>query len=269
MLSFTSRRRWGCGSSLRVHTITTNLAGTEVVLQAAAKKRRKVLLASTSEVYGKRTAVPFREDDDLVLGPPSKHRWSYACSKAADEFLALAYWGEHQLPVVIVRLFNTVGPGQSGLYGMVVPRFVEQALTGAPITVYGDGQQSRCFAYVGDVVRLLTSLAECPEAVGEIFNVGNDEEITILALARRIKELTRSPSEIVLVPYEVAYARSLEDMPRRVPDVGKLLRLLSDRPRTKLEDILAAVIAHARQRPLAPSAPPAHASQPSANIRGG
>jgi UDP-glucose 4-epimerase len=231
-----------------VRTITTNISGTEVVLQMAAKKRRTVVLTSTSEVYGKRTDAPFRENDDLHLGPPNKRRWSYACSKAIDEFLAMAYWEEYRVPVVIARLFNTVGPRQTGRYGMVIPRFVQQALGGVPITVYGDGRQSRCFGYVGDAVRMLVGLAETPAAVGEIVNVGNDEEITINDLARQIKTQTQSASEIVLVPYDVAYARGFEDMQRRVPDLTKLQRLLGDRPRTSLEDILAAVIGAARAR---------------------
>jgi UDP-glucose 4-epimerase len=234
-----------------VRTITTNIAGTEMVLQMAAKKRRTVLLASTSEVYGKRTDVPFREDDDLLMGPPSKRRWSYACSKAADEFLAMAYWDEHKVPVVIARLFNTVGPRQTGRYGMVIPRFVEQALAGTPITVYGDGEQSRCFAYVGDVVRMLAGLATLPAAVGEIVNVGNDEAITMMALAHQVRTQSESASEIVRVSYDVAYAHGFEDMRRRVPDLSKLTRLLSDRPRTGLSQILALVIAHARTRQAA------------------
>jgi len=231
-----------------VRTITTNITGTEVVLQMAAKKRRTVVLTSTSEVYGKRTAMPFREDDDLLMGPPNKRRWSYACSKAIDEFLAMAYWEEYQVPVIIARLFNTVGPRQTGRYGMVIPRFVEQALGGAPITVYGDGQQSRCFGYVGDVVSMLARLAETPAAVGEIINIGGDEEITMSDLARRIKVQTASTSEIVWIPYDVAYARGFEDMQRRVPDLSKLERLVGDRPRTSLEQILTAVVGDARAR---------------------
>ncbi len=234
-----------------VRTIVTNIAGTEIVLQMAAKKQRKVLITSTSEVYGKRTAVPFREDDDLLLGPPNKRRWSYACSKAADEFLALAYWEEHKVPVVITRLFNTVGPRQTGRYGMVIPRFVDQALAGAPITVYGNGQQSRCFAYVGDVVRLLAGLADTPGAVGEIINIGSNEEITMLQLAQRVRERARSQSEIVMVPYDTAYGPGFEDMQRRVPDIAKLARLLGDRPTTALDAILDAVIAH-KGGPVAP-----------------
>jgi len=225
-----------------VRTITTNIGGTEVVLQMAAKKKRPVVITSTSEVYGKRDAVPFREDDDLLMGPPSKRRWSYACSKAIDEFLAMAYWEEYQVPVSIVRLFNTVGPRQTGRYGMVIPRFVQQALAGEPITVYGDGTQSRCFGYVGDVVRILAKLADSGAAVGEIVNIGNDEEVSMTGLAERVKAQTGSASEIVYVPYDVAYARGFEDMQRRVPSLEKLERLAGDRPRTGLKDILAAVI---------------------------
>ena len=237
-----------------VRTITTNISGTEVVLQMAAKKQRKVLLTSTSEVYGKRNGVPFREDDDLIMGPPNKRRWSYACSKAIDEFLALAYWDEFQVPVIVARLFNTVGPRQTGRYGMVVPRFVEQALSGIPITVYGDGRQSRCFGYVGDVVRALVGLAETSAAVGEIVNVGNDEEVTMNELAQRVRQQAGSTSEITLVPYDVAYAHGFEDMQRRVPDLTTLDRLIGDRPRTNLEQILDVVIRHARNRARATTA---------------
>lgn len=229
-----------------VRTMMTNISGTEVVLQMAAKKQRKVLITSTSEVYGKRTDVPFHEDDDLLLGPPNKRRWSYACSKAADEFLASAYWEEHRVPVVITRLFNTVGPRQTGRYGMVIPRFVEQALTGAPITVYGDGQQARCFAYVGDVARILVGLADLPAAVGEVVNVGSTEEITIAQLAQRVKAQTASASEIMFVPYDSVYGAGFEDMQRRVPDTGKLKRLLADAPATSLRHTLDIVIAHVR-----------------------
>ncbi|MBI4516692.1 MAG: GDP-mannose 4,6-dehydratase [Deltaproteobacteria bacterium] len=227
-----------------VRTITTNVAGTEVVLQMAAKKHRKVLLTSTSEVYGKRTDVPFREDDDLLMGPPTKRRWSYACSKAIDEFLALAYWEEHKVPVIVARLFNTVGPRQTGRYGMVIPRFVEAAIAGRPIKVYGDGQQQRCFAYVEDVVRMLVGLAEHPDAVGQVINIGNDEETTIAALAHQVRAQARSSSDIVYVPYEVAYGLGFEDMQRRLPDLGKLDALLCDRPRTSLREILISVIDH-------------------------
>src|SRR2546428_2322572 len=205
-----------------VRTIETNVHGTEVVLKHANKKKKLVFIFSTSEVYGKSSVVPFSEDDDLVMGPTSKHRWAYACSKAIDEFLALAYWKEKKLPVVIVRLFNTVGPRQTGRYGMVIPNFVRQALTGAPITVHGDGTQRRAFGYVGDVVSGLIKLCEEPRAVGEVFNIGNSEEISILDLAKRVKMLTNSTSDIVLIPYDQAYEAGFEDMPRRVPDLKKI-----------------------------------------------
>jgi UDP-glucose 4-epimerase len=226
-----------------VHTIETNVHGTEMVLKLANKKKKKVLVASTSEVYGKGNAVPFREDSDIVLGPTSKGRWSYACSKAIDEFLALAYHKEKRLPVVVVRLFNTVGPRQTGRYGMVIPNFVRQALMGHPITVHGDGTQSRCFTYVSDVVEALIRLALEPNAVGEVVNVGNGaEEVTMLELARRVKERTRSTSEIVLVPYDQAYEQGFEDMPRRVPDISKARRLVGYEPRVHLDEILERVI---------------------------
>ena len=205
-----------------VRTIETNVHGTEVVLAKANKKKKKVLIASTSEVYGLSDQVPFREDGNLVLGPTTKGRWSYACSKAIDEFLALAYWREQKLPTIIVRLFNTVGPRQTGQYGMVVPTFVKQALTGRPITIYGDGCQTRCFTHVGDVVRALVALMDHPGAVGEVFNIGSGEEVAIRALAERVKVLTHSGSEIVSIPYELAYGEGFEDMPRRVPDLAKI-----------------------------------------------
>lgn len=226
-----------------VNTIETNVHGTEAVLKVANKKKKKVVVASTSEVYGKGNSVPFREDADLVLGPTVKGRWSYACSKAIDEFLALAYHKEKHLPVVIARLFNTVGPRQTGRYGMVIPNFVKQALLGHPLTVYGDGTQTRCFTYVTDVVGALVQLSEREEAVGEVFNVGNDrEEVSILDLARRVKERSRSPSEIQLVPYDQAYEEGFEDMPRRVPDLTKLRRLTGYEPSVRLEQILDRVI---------------------------
>ena len=228
-------------------TIETNVGGTEVVLKLAAKKRRKVVVASTSEVYGKSTDVPFREDADLVLGPTSKHRWAYACSKMLDEFLALAYHAEKHVPVVIVRFFNTIGPRQTGRYGMVVPRFVAQALAGEPITVYGDGTQSRSFTYVGDVVRALLALVEHPGAVGEVFNVGNGEEITIRALAERIRTLTSSASPIVTIPYDEAYQAGFEDMPRRVPDIAKIRSLVGYAPRVGLHDMLCEIIGEAER----------------------
>src|SRR5579864_8331827 len=205
-----------------VRTMETNIRPTESLLELATKKRKTVLIASTSEVYGKSQKFPFSEEDDLVIGSPDKGRWSYACSKAIDEFLALAYWRERRLPTIIVRLFNTVGPRQTGQYGMVVPTFVKQAITGRPITVHGDGSQSRCFADVSDVVRALVGLMDHPAAVGEVFNIGSGEEVTIRALAERVKELTRSDSEIVSIPYELSYGEGFEDMPRRVPDIGKI-----------------------------------------------
>jgi UDP-glucose 4-epimerase len=230
-----------------VHTIETNVHGTEVVLKHANKKKKLVVIASTSEVYGKSSAVPFREDADLVLGPTAKHRWAYACSKAIDEFLALAYWKEKKLPVVIVRLFNTVGPRQTGRYGMVIPGFVQQALAGEPMTVFGDGSQSRSFTHVGDVVGALVSLMQEPRAVGDVFNIGNRTEITILELAERIKAITGSTSSIVTVPYDEAYEQGFEDMPRRVPDLTKLNQLIGYEPRVQLDDILRSVIDHMRR----------------------
>jgi UDP-glucose 4-epimerase len=228
-----------------VNTIETNVHGTEMVLKMANKKKKKVLIASTSEVYGKSNQVPFHEDADLVMGPTSKGRWSYACSKAIDEFLALAYWKEKHLPVVVVRLFNTVGPRQTGRYGMVIPNFVKQALLGHPITVFGDGTQSRCFTYVGDVVGQLIALAENPKAVGEVFNVGNDrEEVSVKDLAKRVKQRTQSKSEIELVPYDKAYEEGFEDMPRRVPDLRKLRALTGYEPKVQLDEILDRVIAY-------------------------
>jgi UDP-glucose 4-epimerase len=227
-----------------VHTIETNVHGTETVLKLANKKKKRVLLASTSEVYGKSVEFPFREDSDLVMGPPTKGRWSYACSKAIDEFLALAYYKEKKLPVTVVRLFNTVGPRQTGRYGMVVPNFARQALAGAPITVHGDGSQRRCFTDVSDVVRALLGLIDHPGAVGEVFNVGSQQEIAILELAKKVKEKTKSASEIVFVPYEKAYEEGFEDMPRRIPDTSKIEKLLGFRPRVSLDRILERVIEH-------------------------
>ena len=229
-----------------VHTIETNVHGTEVVLKYASKKKKLVVIFSTSEVYGKSAAVPFREDADLVMGPTSKHRWAYACSKAIDEFLALAYWKERGLPVIIARLFNTVGPRQTGRYGMVIPNFVRQALAGQPITVYGDGQQRRAFGYVGDVVQGLVQLVGEPHAVGEVFNLGNAEDCSILDLAHRVKVLTGSASEIVLVPYDKAYEAGFEDMPRRVPDLAKIRQLTGYEPTVQLEEMLSRVIAEQR-----------------------
>lgn len=225
-----------------VHTIETNVHGTEVVLALANKKKRKVLIASTSEVYGLSDQVPFREDGNLVMGATVKGRWSYACSKALDEFLALAYWREKKLPTIVVRLFNTVGPRQTGQYGMVIPTFVKQALSGRPITIYGDGKQTRCFGYVGNVVGALIKLMEHPEAVGQVFNIGSHEEVSILELAERIKELTGSKSEIVFIPYDEAYEEGFEDMPRRVPDISKIAALVGFKPEMSLDGILKTVI---------------------------
>jgi UDP-glucose 4-epimerase len=225
-----------------VRTIETNVHGTEVVLKHANKKKKLVLIASTSEVYGKSTVVPFREDADLVLGPTSKHRWAYACSKMIDEFLALAYWKERKLPVIIVRLFNTVGPRQTGQYGMVVPNLVRQALSGAPITVFGDGTQSRSFTYVGDVVRAMVALIDEPRAIGQVFNIGNGQEISIGDLALRIKRMTNSASPIVKIPYEQAYEAGFEDMPRRVPDISKIRALIGYEPTVELDEILEKVV---------------------------
>jgi UDP-glucose 4-epimerase len=225
-----------------VRTIETNVYGTEVVLAQAARWRKKVLLASTSEVYGLSTQVPFREDGPLVLGATTKGRWSYACSKAIDEFLALAYWREKKLPVVIARLFNTVGPRQTGRYGMVIPNFVGQALAGRPITVYGDGNQSRCFAFVGDVVEGLVKLMEHPAAVGEVFNIGSTDEVTIKHLAERVRRLTGSTSPIQFIPYDQAYEPGFEDMPRRVPDTSKARALVGFEATQNLDAILRSVI---------------------------
>jgi len=232
-----------------VRTIETNVRGTEVVLALANKKQKRVLVASTSEVYGLSADVPFKEDGNLVMGATTKGRWSYACSKAIDEFLALAYWREKKLPTTIVRLFNTVGPRQTGRYGMVIPTFVKQALAGRPITVYGDGKQTRCFGYVGDVVGALIKLMDTTESVGQVFNIGSTEEISILKLAERVKELTQSSSEIVFVPYDDAYEEGFEDMPRRVPDTTKINQLVGFKPEMTLNGILETVISFHRGRP--------------------
>jgi UDP-glucose 4-epimerase len=227
-----------------VRTIETNVRGTEVVLAVANKKKKRVLVASTSEVYGLSADVPFREDGNLVLGATTKGRWSYACSKAIDEFLALAYWREKKLPTTVVRLFNTVGPRQTGQYGMVIPTFVKQALSGRPITVYGSGEQTRCFGYIGDVVKALVALLDRDETVGEVYNIGSSEEVSINTLAERIRTLTSSESEIVHIGYSEAYEEGFEDMPRRVPDTTKILSLVGFRPDTPLDEILKSVIAY-------------------------
>ena len=225
-----------------VHTIETNVHGTEVVLKHANKKKKLVVVASTSEVYGKSVDVPFREDSDLVMGPTTKHRWAYACSKAIDEFLALAYWKERKLPVIIVRFFNTVGPRQTGQYGMVIPNFVRQALAGEPITVFGDGTQCRSFTHVSDVVRALIGLVQEPKAIGEVINIGNIEEISIYSLAERVKALTGSASPIRLIPYDQAYESGFEDMPRRLPDLTKIHKMIGYEPTQNLDAILKDVI---------------------------
>jgi UDP-glucose 4-epimerase len=229
-----------------VHTIETNVHGTEVVLKHANKKKKLVFIASTSEVYGKSADVPFREEADLVLGATMKHRWAYACSKMIDEFLALAYWKEKKLPVVVVRFFNTVGPRQTGQYGMVLPTFVRQALLGHPITVFGDGTQSRSFTYVGDVVEALIALAQEPRAIGQVFNIGNTGEVTIADLAQRVKAMTGSDSPILTIPYDEAYEAGFEDMPRRVPDISKLRDLIGYQPKIALDEMIRRVIEHFR-----------------------
>jgi UDP-glucose 4-epimerase len=229
-----------------VHTIETNVHGTEVILRHAAKKKKLVFIASTSEVYGKSVHVPFREDADLVMGATTRHRWAYACSKALDEFLALAYWKEKKQPVIVMRFFNTVGPRQTGQYGMVVPTFVRQALQGEPITVFGDGTQQRSFTYVGDVVDALLKLMVKPSAIGEVYNVGNTEEVTIRDLAERIKAKTGSRSEIVTIPYDQAYEAGFEDMPRRVPDLSKIYKAIGYAPKVQLDEIIDRVVEEKR-----------------------
>ena len=225
-----------------VSTIETTVKGTELVLKWANKKKRKVLLTSTSEVYGKGVKIPFTETDDLLIGPSNMGRWSYACSKLLDEFMAMAHHKQYGLPVVIARLFNTVGPRQSGRYGMVIPRFVSQALAGKPLTIFGDGKQSRCFCHVSDAVAALVGLMECSEAVGQIYNVGAPNEVTINTLARRIIELTGSSSEIQYVPYSEAYSEGFEDMRRRVPNTSKISELIGWHPVNQLDHILEQVI---------------------------
>ncbi len=225
-----------------VRTIESIVGGTESVLKACARYRRPFLLTSTSEVYGKGSKVPFCENDDTVMGATSTRRWSYACAKALDEFLALAHWVESKLPVIVVRLFNTVGPRQTGQYGMVVPGFVKQALSGEEITVYGDGQQSRCFAHVQDVVDALVTLMHCPQARGQVINIGNNQEITILALAERIRELAGSKSPIVKIPYDQAYGEGFDDMRRRVPCLDKVKKLIGYQAKRDLDQIIMDVI---------------------------
>ena len=225
-----------------VRTIETNIHGTEIILKHANKKKKRVLIASTSEVYGKSTDIPFHENADLVMGATVMGRWSYACSKAIDEFLSLAYWKEKHLPVIVFRLFNTVGPRQTGRYGMVLPTFVKQALMGQPITVFGDGKQSRTFTYVGDVVQALVKLAQKDEAVGQVFNIGGKDEISIEGLAKKVKQFTASKSEIVYIPYNQAYEEGFEDMPRRVPDLTKINKLIGYKPKVTLDETIKKVI---------------------------
>ena len=242
-----------------ISTIENNVQATEVVFNAAAKKGKRVLFTSTSEVYGLSTDLPYREEGNIVMGAASKGRWSYACSKALDEFLALAYYHERQMPVTVVRLFNTVGPRQTGHYGMVVPTLVQQAMTGKPMTVYGDGSQSRCFGFVKDVVRALVALMERPEAAGQIYNIGASTEISILELAKRVKGITGSTSPIVLIPYADAYDAGYQDMPRRIPDTSKLKSLVGFAPTTDIDEIVDSVMRsflarqeRSAQRPLIP-----------------
>ncbi|MCA9111804.1 MAG: GDP-mannose 4,6-dehydratase, partial [Planctomycetaceae bacterium] len=230
-----------------VRTIETNIQGTEAVLKVAARHNTRILITSTSEVYGLSTKVPFKEDDNLVMGSSTIGRWSYACSKAIDEFLALAYYNEKQLPAIVVRLFNTVGPRQTSRYGMVIPTFIRQALTGEPITVHGDGRQTRCFSFVTDVVAALVALMDHPDSPGQVFNIGSNEEISIAELAEIIKVKTNSESDILVVPYSEAYRSGFEDMQRRVPDVSKLEKHVGFRPMSSLEQILDGVIASIRE----------------------
>ncbi len=231
-----------------VHTIETNVKGTELVLQAAQKKKKTVFVASTSEVYGKSSDVPFREDGDLVMGATSKARWSYAASKALDEFLGLAYFREKKLPVIISRFFNTIGPRQTGRYGMVVPNFVRQAIAGKPITVFGDGRQSRCFCHVADAVQAVLNLVASPAAVGEVFNIGSTDEITIEGLANLVKKRVDSNSSICYIPYDQAYEEGFEDMVRRVPSVQKIWKCIGWRASTPLDATIDSIATYYREK---------------------
>ena len=231
-----------------VRTIETNIGGTEIILDLAAKKKKKVVISSTSEVYGKGTQQPFNEESDLVMGATSKSRWCYAASKMVDEFLAKAYWKEKQLPVIIVRLFNTVGPRQMGRYGMVLPRFVEQALLGKPITVYGDGRQRRSFTWIKDTVRALIDLSQHPQAVGEVFNIGHGKDTSIADLAGVVKEIAGSKSEIIFVPYEEAYEEGFEDMERRLPDISKIRKFIGYEPTLNLRSIIEQTVEYYREK---------------------
>ncbi len=230
-----------------VETIETNIMGTEIIYKYANKHKKKVIIASTSEVYGKNNEIPFKETDDSVYGPTYKSRWSYACSKAIDEFLALAYYHEKKLPVVIIRLFNTIGPRQTGRYGMVVPNFVQQALLGHPITVFGDGKQTRCFANVRDIVWAIAELAEKPEAEGQVFNIGTQEVISIEDLALKVKKLCNSDSEISYIPYDDAYEAGFEDMNRRMPDITKVQGIIGFEPKSDLEQTIKEIIEYFKE----------------------
>ena len=233
-----------------LESMMTNIRGSEVVLEMAHRYRKRVLIASTSEVYGKNTNGPLREDTDRILGSPLKTRWSYSTSKAVDEILAYVYWKEKGVPTIIVRLFNTVGPRQSGAYGMVIPRFVSQALANQPLQVHGDGRQTRCFLHVSDVVSALVKLMEHPKAVGQVFNIGSQEEVSIRDLAQRVISLATSSSQILFIPYEAAYEEGYEDMPRRVPDISKLHALVGFRPTKQLDQIIRDVIRDVGERTL-------------------
>jgi UDP-glucose 4-epimerase len=246
-----------------VRTIETNVRATELVLELASKKRKKVLITSTSEVYGKSQSLPFSEQDDLLIGPPDKGRWSYACSKAIDEFLALAYWREKKLPTIIVRLFNTIGPRQTGHYGMVAPTFIRQALADQPLTVFGDGTQSRCFGWVGDIVDALIALAEHPDAIGKVFNIGHNQEVTIRELAERVISLTHSRSSIQIIPYDQAYEAGFEDMHRRIPSLERIQKLIGYKPTKTLDQILEAII---RSQSEKASRRPSLVPQPTARL---
>ncbi len=230
-----------------LESLTTNIRGSEIVLDMAHRYRRRVLITSTSEIYGKNTNGPLKEDEDRILGSPLKSRWAYSTSKAVDEILAYTYWKEKGIPTVIVRLFNTVGPRQTGAYGMVIPRFVQQALRGDPLTIYGNGKQSRCFLYVKDAVLAMARLMELPEAAGEAFNIGSQEEVSIEQLAKHVIDLTESRSQISYIPYDKAYEEGFEDMVRRVPDITKANRFVGFSPTMKLNDILENVIAYYRK----------------------
>ncbi len=237
-----------------VETIETIFQGTDTVLKFAARYRKRVLITSTSEVYGKSEAVPFREDGDRLEGPTTKHRWAYACAKALDEFLALAHWKQSRLPVIVTRLFNTVGPRQTGQYGMVIPTFIRRALADEPIEVHGDGLQRRCFGHVLDVVEALAALMHCSRAFGEVVNIGSQEELTILDLATRIKEVTGSRSELRMIPYSQAYGEGFEDMQRRIPSLDKVWDLIRWRPRRQLDEILRDMVQSQGGTPVAPAA---------------